>query len=100
MTDKSDFSLSKKLGDILNTQLHRSSWPYKFGNHIEERIGLINFSIIGRDCPQHQRDDYQEWDRHNKEREFICKHIKYMMPELDATISGQISIDIYPKEKE
>ena len=66
MADKSDFNLSKKLRDILNTQLHRSSWPYKFGNHIEERIGLINFSIIGT--------------------------------ELEATVGGQISIDIYPKE--
>ncbi len=96
---ESDFKLSEKLHDVLKTQLHRSSWPYKFGNHIEERLGLINFSTIGRDCPQNQREDYYDWDQHNKEREFICEHIEYMLPELEAAIGGEISIDIYPKGK-
>jgi len=96
---QSDFQLTTKLENILNTQLHRSPWQDKYSNHIEERVGLVNFSIIGRDCPQEAREAYYAWDTDYKEREQICKHIEYMIPELEAAVGGEISIDIYPKGK-
>ena len=96
---ESGFRLTDMLNNILKTQLHRSPWQDKYGNHIEERLGLINFSTIGRDCPQNKREDYFTWDKEYKERRSICEHIEYMMPELEATVGGEISIDIYPKGK-
>ncbi len=69
----------------------------RWGNHIEERIGLINFSTIGRSCDQKARDEYYEWDKQHKEREGICKRINKKFPKLEASIGGQISIDIHPK---
>ena len=94
-----DFKLDRELRRMLYTFLATTDWPYKFDNHIEERIGLINFSTIGRTCPQNQRDDYHKWDESNEERKMFCKIIEETFPELEATVGGQISIDIYPKGK-
>lgn len=77
----------------------RSRWNKKYGNHIEERTGLINFSTIGRNCPQEEREKYSEWDKEYKEREKICEKINRHYPNLEATIGGQISIDIHQKGK-
>tara|TARA_Y100000593_G_scaffold93218_1_gene187283 strand:- start:2903 stop:3610 length:708 start_codon:yes stop_codon:yes gene_type:complete len=97
MIDKKHFDMTPELKKLLETFVSKSAWPYKFGNHIEERIGLINCSTIGRNCPQSSRNDYHKWDSHNKERKTFCKIIEDAFPDLEATIGGQISIDIYPK---
>ena len=91
------FELSYKLKDMLNTFKRDSEWKEQFGLHIESRIGLVNFSTIGRNCPQEARERYYEWDKEHKEREFFCWKIQEEYPELEATVGGQISIDIYPK---
>jgi len=91
-----DFEIPAGLEKLLQTFVDNSSWPYKFGKHIEKRIGLLNFSTIGRMCPQNQRDDYYQWDKVNKERKTLCKIIEDAYVSLEATIGGQISIDIYP----
>ena len=58
---------------------------------------MVNFSIVGRNCTQEQRDKYFEYDNEKGERKIIANAIKEKFPELDAVIGGQISIDIYPK---
>ena len=77
--------------------LQSSSWQEKFGNHIEQRVGLVNFSIIGRNCSQIQREAYYKWDQIHKERLTICNYLMENFPEIEASIGGQISIDIYQK---
>jgi len=94
-----DFKLTTELKELLDEFLKKSLWPYKYDINIEERIGLINFSTIGRKCPQDRRDDYHIWDQTNGERILCCKVIEDKFPELEASIGGQISIDIYPKGK-
>ena len=94
-----EFLMDSELEKLLQTFVKNSAWPYKFGKHIEQRIGLVNCSTIGRKCPQNQRDDYYQWDQNNKERKTLCKIVEDARPELEATIGGQISIDIYPKGK-
>jgi phosphomannomutase len=58
---------------------------------------MVNFSICGRQATQKQREEYNEWDKKNKERQEYCEAIKRLYVEYDATVGGQISIDIYPK---
>lgn len=84
----------------LEQLLSISSYMFRRGNHIEARPGLINFSTVGRNCTQLEREDYFEWDKVHKEREMFCNEIKNEFPWLDATIGGQISIDIYPKGRD
>ena len=96
---KLNFNINEKLELFLTNILHKSSWKEKYNLNIDTRIGLINFSTIGRNCPKEARKRYYEWDKKNKEREFICKIVENAFPSLEASIGGEISIDIYPKGK-
>ena len=96
---KNQFDLDPELKRLLYTFLATSDWPKedRYDNHIEERIGLINYSTIGRSCPQRAREAYAVWDKEFEERKLFCKIIEDTFPALEATVGGQISIDIYPK---
>ena len=94
-----DFKLDVELQRMLFTFKASSDWQHHHGNHIEERIGLVNYSTVGRNCDQSSRNAYYEWDKLKGERELFCKIIEDTFPELEATVGGQISIDIYPKGK-
>ena len=91
------FKPPKDLIKYLERQIEKSKYQYHCGNHIEDRGSLLNFSIVGRDCTQEQREEYYKWDSLNGERKEIARAIGFRWPELDAVIGGQISIDIYPK---
>lgn len=76
-----------------------SKYPYeKFGNHIEKRSGMINFSVLGRDTDFKNRKKYYEWDKKNGERKNITKWLSdYYGNYYDFAIGGEISIDIIQK---
>ena len=96
---ENSFSLNENMKKELTNFLNNSKWLDKFGNHFEQRVGLVNFSVIGRNCTQKKREEYYFWDTQNKERETICQYIMKKFPEVEAAIGGQISIDIYEKGK-
>jgi phosphomannomutase len=83
--------------DFLNYALDKSSFNLRCGRHIELRPGMVNFSIVGRDCSMEQRKIYNLWDIEKKERMFLVDKINEHWPELESSAGGQISIDIYPK---
>ena len=91
------FKVEQKLQNFLEMKLKESKYPHSYGNHIEDRGSMVNFSIVGRNCTQEQREEYYKWDKENGERKIIAQAIKEKFPDLDAVIGGQISIDIYPK---
>ena len=95
MIEVSKLQPSKSLLDTCKNLIDISNYSVKAGNHIEERVGLLNISVVGRNCTQKQREEYYEWDKINKEREFICQAINKMFPELEASAGGQISVDIH-----
>ena len=94
------FDLPKHLEEFLNIMLANSKYSHRYGNHIENRGSMVNFSIVGRDCTLEQRKDYFEWDKKHKERQKIANIIKSNNKDIDAVIGGEISIDIYPKGKD
>ena len=94
---RKEFKVSRKLKKLLGTILSNSRYPHRYGNHIEDRETMLNFSIVGRNCTQEQREEYHKWDKENREREIISNAIKEKFPDLDAVIGGEISIDIYKK---
>lgn len=67
-----------------------------FENYIEERIGMVNFSVLGRNCPYEERNRYQAWDRENGERLTIHSELSAKYPYLEISVGGSISIDITP----
>tara|TARA_B100002019_G_scaffold49496_2_gene42095 strand:- start:5572 stop:6288 length:717 start_codon:yes stop_codon:yes gene_type:complete len=91
------FEAPKELYDLMHGWLQTSSFPLRTGNHIEERMGTINFSIVGRNCTLGERKLYIKHDLENRERETIAYQINLEFPNITATIGGETGIDIYRK---
>lgn len=91
------FEAPKELYDLMNGWLQTSSFPLRTGNHIEERMGTINFSIVGRNCTLGERKLYIKHDLENRERESIAFQINLEFPTITATVGGETGIDIYRK---
>ena len=94
------FEPPEDLIEYLQEKVKTSNYHQRTSNHIEDRGSMLNFSVVGRDCTQEQRDEYFEWDIKEGERRNISRAIGFRWTELDAVIGGQISIDIYPKGKD
>jgi len=94
------FELPEHLEIFLKIVLKNSEYPHRYGNHIEDRGSMVNFSIVGRDCTMEQRQEFFEWDNKHNERKRIADIINKTTKGIEASIGGQISIDIYPEGKD
>jgi len=81
--------------------LEKSKFPLRTGNHIEYRPGLVNFSIVGRNCTREQRAQYVEWDTKTGERHSIVSSLKGASKddEFEFTVAGETGIDITKRGK-
>jgi phosphomannomutase len=94
---KNEFVPEGMLLEKLTFYRNNTKYPYElYPNFIEKRCGMVNFCIVGRDCPLSARQKYQEWDNANKEREKIVSKLSCEFPKYDFSIGGSISIDIVP----
>lgn len=92
------FSPPLELLKDLEKFLKQTRYVLSTGKHIENRPGMINFSIVGRNASHLQRKGYNTYDRREKERENITTYINQKYSDtLEASIGGMISIDICPK---
>ena len=93
-----DFKPSYKLVEKLEYYRKNTSYPCPlYPNYIEERIGMINFSVLGRNSPYSERERYSVWDKESKEREKIAEELRRDFPEYEVAVGGSISMDITPK---
>ena len=92
-----EFNPPEDLIQFLEETLLNSQYETRAGNHIENRGSMVNFSVVGRDCSDEQREDYFQYDLESKEREIIAGLINEQWVDIEAVIGGQISIDIAPK---
>jgi len=90
----SDFSITDELRLFLWELLKKSPWYGPNKCNIEKRVGLVNFSTIGRNCSQEQRKKYTSTEN---EREDYVAAIMDRFPDLEASIGGEVSIDIYKR---
>lgn len=85
----------KALEEYLLFELKYSNWGGpKYDTHFEYRTGLLNFSIVGREAPQEVRDAYESFSVLDGDRHRICNYIREKFPEYEASVGGQISIDL------
>ena len=95
---KKEIEYNNNLLEDLEQFRKTTKYPNKlFGNYIEKRTGMINFSVIGRDCPYEERERYTAWDKENKDRLQIQKILSEKYPQYDFECGGNISLDIIPK---
>ena len=82
----------------LELELNASKFEKKTGKHIEERPGMINFSILGRgEDSMKYRSDYVAWDRKMEERDKLAQNLRRLFPDLSITVGGETGLDISPK---
>lgn len=94
------FVPSAELLQFLRNELDTSRYPERYGNHIENRDSMINFSVVGRNAIGEQRTRYYEWDIINRERLAIAERINSFFPDVSAQAGGETGIDIIPKNKD
>lgn len=93
-----DFNPPKKLLSLLEEYRKNTKYEGKlFPNYIERRKGMLNFSVLGRDCPYEERIKYKDWDDKMQERSSIQKSLRAKFKDLDISLGGNISMDITPK---
>ena len=93
-----EFKVAPKLYEMLEDYRLKTAYPYKlYPNYIEKRMGMINFSVLGRNCPYEERLKYAEWDKKEQEREKIASELRRHFIEYDISVGGSISMDITPK---
>ncbi len=95
-----DFNLIDEEIEFLENLLDLSAYPERTGQHIEMRLGLCNFSIVGRGADQEQRKSYVRYDSAVNERKNLAELITAKFPRLEATVAGETGIDIYLKGKD
>ena len=83
--------MSEELKTVISNLIRQSKWYGTAANNIEQRIGMVNISTVGRDCTREQRTEYSEWDEENLERKMIAGIITSDFPEVDAAIGGDKS---------
>ena len=95
---QNNFTPSKRLIEKLEGFRRTTKYPCQlYPKYIEERIGMVNFSVLGRDCPYSERERYSLWDKHEQERQQIANELRIEFPEYDIAVGGSISMDITPK---
>lgn len=90
-----EFELTEEELQFLETLLKSSAYPERTGQHIEMRLGLCNFSIVGRGANSEQRKSYVQYDTAINERKNLAELIRLRFPRLEATVAGDTGLDIY-----
>lgn len=92
-----DWSLPLRAQRWLKTKLDNSPFETRTGKHIENRTGMVNFSIVGRNANSKQRKEYYEYDCQSNERITIAEDFNKEFPNLEAKVGGETGLDIFPK---
>merc|ERR550514_1227343 len=73
--------------------------PVKRGTFVEYRNGMMNISPIGRNCSKQERNSFEDYDKTaNVRKDFVAALEKEMEGvNLQFSIGGQISFDVFPK---
>ena len=97
---KSGWTLSDLARTFLISCEYESPFTERTGNHIEQRSGMVNFSVVGRNADKVQRKDYFYYDIEADERIHIAERINKHFPNVSAVVGGETGIDIIAKGKD
>lgn len=97
LQDQRDWAPTDELRAFLAMHLSTQPWPIKTGQHLEQRVGLTNWSPVGRGCDRATRAEFTQWDKLYRYRAELALRIEATFPELQATVAGETGIDIYPR---
>ena len=93
---QSEWSLPQDAKNFLTEKLNQSKFELRTGLHFEDRPGMCNFSVVGRNANLEERKKYVDWNK-DDERVYIAKEFNYLFPKLECVVGGDISVDIFPR---
>ena len=94
---RSDWRLPADAEAWLEEHRLDSLWRIQTGRHLEHRVGLCNFSVVGRAATLAQRRLYYDWDCDVQERMSLALELNRRWPELECTVAGETGMDIYAR---
>ena len=94
---KSQWKLPHHAETWLKDKLEESDFRIRTGNHIEQRTGMVNFSIVGRNADSIDRGKYVRYEKEYGERSIIADRFNMAFTDLQATVGGDTGIDIAPR---
>jgi len=98
---RKDFEPPVGLEEDLKYFLFSSLYENRTGNHIEKRIGIWNFSIVGRNADKEEREHFKNWDKEHGSRKTISSYLNSRYRDtVETSIGGDISIDICNLERD
>ena len=98
-TYNNDWKLPERPWKNLETILNHHPFFPKTGWHFDERPGLLNFSVVGRNATPHQRKLYVTYDSLRDDRITIANEFNNHFSEkydVVAQIAGETGLDIMP----
>ena len=91
-----DWLLPMHVKAWLLEKLEESQFPLRTGLHIEQRKGMVNFSVVGRNATLGERKLYAKYDTEHYERNHIADLFNKEFKNLIARPGGETGIDISP----
>ena len=92
-----DWKIPAEAEQWLREEMAISKFPLRTGLHLEDRPGMCNFSVVGRNATLGERKLYVKFDEDTDECIQIAEEFLRKFPDLDAKVGGETGIDIYPK---
>lgn len=92
-----EWELPNDAREWLNNSLSKSKFVLRTGNHIEERKGCVNFSVVGRNATLKERQLYVKWDKEHNERQALSLEFNHAFKDIESRIGGETGLDIYPR---
>ena len=100
--ERNNWVLGNEARDFLSQELFRSKFDIRTGTHIEDRPGMVNFSVVGRGATTEQRAVYEAYDTAHNERKTIAAlfNQKFYTSGMSAKVAGATGLDIAPIGKD
>ncbi len=93
---RSPWRLPDTVESYLQNYLNISDWTEQTLPNFEHRVGLCNFSVLGRGATPAQRAAYYAWDCKTGEREQLVQELRLRFgDQIEVTAGGETGIDIY-----
>ena len=91
-----EWKLQDNVRKFLEDAVENSHWKIKTGTHIEQRPGMVNFSVLGRGATPDQRALYVDYDTDEGERSTIAAAFnkKFNETGIIAQVAGETGLDI------
>jgi phosphomannomutase len=85
-----------ELVQLCSDFVDQSPYPFRAGNHLEYRPGMLNISVVGRNATVAQRSAYHVWDQTTNERRIFADKLNALDLGYEVSCGGEISLDIVP----